>query len=302
MTISPKSVVWRCVHRISPRRLATCAKDSLSKVQVLRRVSNIVRLSRIQSRACDVSGLGRISADELNTILSSRQLAEEWQETEQVFNRLEVPEFAGGVNPGDRRAIYYLVRALALSSILEIGTHIGASTLALSQAAKRLRSVSTSKQVTVTTVDICDVNDPVNRPWLEMGARYAPKEIMDRTACSAFVTFHTSNSLDFLRRESGRDTFDFVFLDGDHSAPAVYQEIPAVLARLKHPGFILLHDYFPKLKPLWSDGACRFGVRLAVQRLEREGAGIEVLPLGVLPWRTRLNSNVTSLALVVRKD
>jgi len=64
---------------------------------------------------------------------------------------------------------------------------------------------------------------------------------------------------------------------------------------------ILLHDYFPEMKPLWSDGSVFPGPFLAVNRLVKEGADLVALPLGSLPWPTKLQSNVTSLALLLRK-
>jgi hypothetical protein len=63
---------------------------------------------------------------------------------------------------------------------------------------------------------------------------------------------------------------------------------------------ILLHDYFPDLKPLWSNGRVIPGPWLAIERLKREGAPLTVKPFGALPWPTKLNSNNTSLALLLR--
>ena len=88
-------------------------------------------------------------------------------------------------------------------------------------------------------------------------------------------------------------------LDGDHAPSAVYQELPAALRVLQSDGVILLHDYFPALKPLWSDGAVIRGPWLAIERLRSEGAKIKAIPLGELPWHTKLGSRRTSLALVV---
>lgn len=43
------------------------------------------------------------------------------------------------------------------------------------------------------------------------------------------------------------------------------------------------------------------GPVLGVQRLLDEGAPFEVLPLGTLPWETKLGSRTTSLALLLRR-
>lgn len=78
--------------------------------------------------------------------------------------------------------------------------------------------------------------------------------------------------------------------------------IPAALKLLNHDGVILLHDYFPQLSPLWSDGLVIPGPFLAAHRLMKEGANLVVLPLGKLPWPSKLQSNQTSLALLLRRE
>jgi predicted O-methyltransferase YrrM len=96
--------------------------------------------------------------------------------------------------------------------------------------------------------------------------------------------------------------FDFIFLDGDHSAKTVYREIGHALKLLNKNGTILLHDYFPNLKPLWSNGNVLFGPYMAVHRLIQEGLSINAIPLGLLPWSTKMNSNRTSLALLSKNE
>ena len=125
--------------------------------------------------------------------------------------------------------------------------------------------------------------------------------MLDRLGLGGLVTFVAGDSLDYMAScDGGKDGFDIVFLDGDHSAAAVYREIPAALRILRPGGVIVLHDYFPELKPLWSNGFVLEGPYLATERLRREGAGLVALPLGALPWPTKLGSCVTSLALLLR--
>jgi predicted O-methyltransferase YrrM len=94
------------------------------------------------------------------------------------------------------------------------------------------------------------------------------------------------------------DRYDFIFLDGDHRAPAVYAELAAALARLNPGGVILLHDYYPGAVPLFADGNIIAGPFHALRRAIAEQPSLSVLPLGALPWPTKLGSHVTSLALV----
>lgn len=270
----------------------------IKKSRGFSRLRETARLKRIAPLACNANSLGRLAAEELHEMFTNRQLADEWLDVEKTLDESGGPQPAGGVNSGDQRAIYCLVRTLRPRSILEIGTHVGSSTLGMALAAKRLAAAPEPVETTITTVDVHDVNHPVTGAWVKLKAEHSPAEMIDRVGASRFVSFRRRDSLEFLRDETAAARFDFIFLDGDHSAPAVYQEIPAALRRLNRPGFILLHDYFPTLRPLWSDGIVLYGPRLAVQKLQREGAAIGVLPLGELPWRTKLDCNLTSLALV----
>lgn len=85
--------------------------------------------------------------------------------------------------------------------------------------------------------------------------------------------------------------FDFVFLDGDHGARTVYEELSAALPLLHEGGAILLHDYCPKAKPLFPEDVIIPGPFRAMARICKENRAIDVLPLGVLPWPTKLGTN-----------
>ena len=208
---------------------------------------------------------------------------------------LGITASAHGVNPGDRRALYQLIRGLGPARVLEVGTHIGASTAHLA-AALRDTTAAGASRASFTTVDILDVNDPVKAPWLRCGASHSPAEVVRRLGMADTVRFVAQPSLAFLLETS--QTYDFVFLDGDHSAATVYKELPAAMARLAPGGFLLLHDYFPEARPLWPGDPVIAGVWLAAERLRAEGARFRVLPLGELPWPTKLGRTVTSLAAV----
>ncbi|MBI3796763.1 MAG: class I SAM-dependent methyltransferase [Deltaproteobacteria bacterium] len=147
-------------------------------------------------------------------------------------------------------------------------------------------------------MDIGDVNDPIAKPWLKYDSKYSPLDMMKEMGFAAAVKFVTATSLDYFA--SCKQTYDIIFLDGSHAATAVYQEIPVALQLLNQDGLILLHDYFPNLKPLWSNGSLVPGPFLATERLKNEGSNLVVLPLGKLPWPTKMHSNITSLALLLR--
>src|SRR5690606_22642312 len=124
--------------------------------------------------------------------------------------------------------------------------------------------------------------------------------MMRRLGCPERVQFFTEDSLLHLAR--CRRRFDFIFLDGEHAAGQVYREVPRALALLEAGGVILLHDYFPGGRPLWTNRRVVPGPYQAVERLRAEGAPLKVLPLGALPWPTKLGSHVTSLALLCRDE
>jgi SAM-dependent methyltransferase len=237
----------------------------------------------------------RIGPATLRELFESAKTTEEWRSVEVELSALSITESAGGVNAGDRRAIFSLIRGLRPKSVLEVGTHIGASTVHVVAALRP--DAHAADPPKMTTVDIVDVNDERTMPWRQLGSTYSPREMITRMDAVGWVRFITGRSLDYLA--NCPQTFDFIFLDGDHAAKTVYQEIPAALRLLNPGGVILLHDYFPNLRPLWSNGAVIHGPWLATERLRSEGAAIRVLPFGELPWPTKLNSRVSSLALVV---
>ena len=245
-----------------------------------------MNLKRVPRLACNAASL-RADVD-LDEIFSSREIEAAWNAVAPALEAFGIPDGTGGVNPGDRRAIFYLVAYFRSRCVLEVGTHIGASTVHIAAAGASLISV-----------DSVDVNDPISRPWLRRGTRLSPAEMIRRMGCDAVTEFVTMRSLDYMRRCERR--FDLIFLDGDHAVKTVYREIPAALELLNTDGLVLLHDYFAGAKPLWPDGAVVPGPFLATERLKAEGAGFEVLPLGRLPWPTKQGSNVTSLALLVRR-
>jgi predicted O-methyltransferase YrrM len=256
--------------------------------------------ARTRPVPCDTSRLVRgITRSNLGAIFRSDRLESEWRAVFDGLAQAKIAEGAvGGVNPGDRRAIFYLIRHLEPESVLEIGTHIGASTIHIAAALARVSPRPGAGIPSVTTVDVVDVNDPRRGIWLKHGSAHAPFEIARRLGLEEHVQFVVGRSLDHLAGADER--YDFIFLDGDHSAPTVYREIPAALRALKPHGAILLHDYFPELRPLWPNGGVIPGPWRAVERLRSEGADVEAVPLGELPWPTKLGTRTTSLALLVR--
>ena len=251
-------------------------------------------LRRIPEQAFDPAPLPA-SAALSPPALFGDDLRGEWEAASSEIRKVfEDVNKAGAVNPGVRRALWYLIRRSRPKSVLEIGTHIGGSTLHIAMGLRACRTAAR-----FITVDRIDVNDAASRPWTRHGASRSPRETLAQLDLAGATRFVTASALDYLAKREAE--FDFIFLDGDHEARSVYREIPLALKALRPDGCLLLHDYFPDLKPLWTDGEVIPGPFLAVQRLRREGGDLAALPLGALPWPTKSGSNVTSLALLARK-
>lgn len=249
--------------------------------------------------ACDVSNSGTISPEDIAGLLRSPEITARWDTARSALSDLGISDRSQGVNAGDRRALYYLMCALGPARVLEIGTHVGASTMHIAAGMRDALRRAGEPSLELTTVDIEDVNDTTARPWERFGSRESPSAIARRLGFQDVIEFVCQPSLGFLG--AVRRPYDFVFLDGDHRARAVYREIPRALGVLEPGGFILLHDYFPNGLPLWPQTNPVPGPWLAVERLRSEGMKLRAIPLGTLPWPTKLGSHVTSLALLSRE-
>ncbi len=255
-----------------------------------------MRLSSVPPLPLEPANLRAANGFNLQALLNEPAIAAAWTEDHAAIARaIGDINLMGGVNPGDRRAIYTLVSALKPQKVLEVGTHIAASSLYIAAALKR----ESANHGILTTVDIIDVNHPQDAPWRRAGYAMPPADYARGLGFGDRVGFVQSPAVTFM--ENTRDRFDFIFLDGDHEPHSVYREVSAALKILNPGGVILLHDYYPGARPLWADGNIIGGPFRALSRIEKENAGITVQPLGSLPWPTKQGSSVTSLALVLKK-
>lgn len=254
------------------------------------------RLRALPSVAVEPGRLRYLTADNHASFLRDVRIDERWNEdSARISTVFEATDVGAAVNPGDRRALYHAVAATRPSRLLEIGTDIGGSTLALTQAA----ATHVGDDAMITTVDIVDVNDRTTVTSGGLASPRTPAENLTLLGLRSRVTFVTARSGDHLRATEQR--FDFVLVDGDHSAPAVYQDIVSALGVLAPGGVIVLHDYFPDKSDICGDGAVIGGPFEAVARLVRENPDLSVLPLGSLPWPTKHGSHVTTLAVLTTR-
>ena len=147
-------------------------------------------------------------------------------------------------------------------------------------------------------MDILDVNHPELGAWHRLGLAQSPRQAMERLGMGGMVEFRVARSLDLLAQPG--EPFALILLDGDHRLETVVAEIPAALRRLRPGGLLLLHDYFPELRPLWPDAKVIDGPARAVRRLNARGGRSGRGRWVSCPGRPSMDPARTSLALLGR--
>jgi cephalosporin hydroxylase len=181
-------------------------------------------LRGLPTATLDTTNLRAITGANLADAFSPHgPITAEWSEVSSQIDRIILIEdmTTAGVNPGDRRAIHYLVRALRPNRVLEIGTNVGASTIHIAAAMKR-NNEDTKGECTLVTLDIVDVNDAADAYWKRAGLARSPRDNIACLGVAACVEVITAESLSYFDYHA--EQFEFVFLDGDHAASTVYQE------------------------------------------------------------------------------
>ncbi|HOO82680.1 MAG TPA: class I SAM-dependent methyltransferase [Alphaproteobacteria bacterium] len=236
---------------------------------------------------------------EFSSIWADKDIATCWQkDCDEISSVFPESDKWGGINPGDRRALYYLISALKPQNVLEVGTHIGASSVYIAKAMSRYAQ----EEASLTTVDILDVNDPQTGAWAGLGMERSPQGNLEALDCGELCNFVVNSAQDYMAALADDDgkRFDFIFLDGDHTAKGVYHEMALALKILKPGGVILLHDYYPDGQALFRDGNIIYGPFKALESVRGQAPNVTVKPLGTLAWPTKQGSSNTSLALVMQ--
>lgn len=242
-------------------------------------------LARIE---LNTENLATSSAVDIDGFMLSHEAESSWaMDSLRIRQTFGDHERRGGINPGERRALYYFVRSLKPKTVLEIGTFVGASTLHIGMAMK------SNGAGHLTTVDIVDTNSN----WKSLGLPRPTRETAELLQCGELIDFVVSSSQDYMLHT--KDRFDLVFLDGDHRASSVYEELSIALEVLNKNGLILLHDYMPSGALFPGKDAWIAGPHMAMLRAAKE-TDIYVIPFLELPWETRYGERKTSLAVVTR--
>jgi predicted O-methyltransferase YrrM len=272
------------IKKITPKPLL-----NLARYQIEQR-----SLGKIPSAPASFDHLRRVDRSDLNQLFHSDLVEAEWNEVQDELKQLGLWNPQGGTGAPDLRALYYLIRHFGCSSVLEVGTHIGCSTATTGIA---LGKQNGPERPTLVTVDIADVNDETHGPWREIGLTNSPGRVIENLHLDFEVKFVQSGSVDYLRNTDQQ--FDFIFLDGDHTAGTVYREIALASRALRPEGLIALHDYSPRLMfQHYYDGWTIPGPYLAARRISREHETVDLIELGRLPWMTGKGTSL--LAILAR--
>lgn len=211
---------------------------------------------------------------DLSGALTSAAAAADWREVEPVLSGLPTPRnHALTSGAAERRVLFHLIRATGARRVLEIGTHLGYGTAYLAAA------IQGQPGAHLVTVDILRVND-IGGPWSAYGCPATPAELVRLAAPNVPVDFVQSEAAAFLARTA--ETFDFVFVDGNHAGAVAYREIAAISQRLAR-GLVVLHDVYAS-GSTHPDAAGLHGPRRAVHRVARECPSLTVTHIPRPPW------------------
>jgi hypothetical protein len=111
---------------------------------------------------------------------------------------------------------------------LEIGTHGESSKLQLYISAALKQNPLENASGQMLMVDVADVNAP-DAAWTRAGALRSPAKMLEDCGTANLVQVHVADSLQFLK--TTREQCDFCFLDGNHSARWIYNEVQLVRVR-----------------------------------------------------------------------
>ena len=196
---------------------------------------------------------------------------------------------------GDCFALFALTKAIGATTALEIGTNLGYSTLHI---AAGLSANGTPAKL--TTVDIFDVNDEEKARYRSFGAAMSARQRLRTLGLEDRVAFVVNSSEAFLKQT--RDTYDIIFVDGDHSEVGAYFDIMRGLLQLNERGIVVLHDFNDPddLTPGLAPGL--YGVHWAIQRLKAHIPDIDVVRLRSIALPGVAVPVPTSLAVVTRQQ
>lgn len=203
-----------------------------------------------------------------------------------------LPENSGGINIGDQKALYFLTMLYAPTRILELGTHIGCSTINFLMASKKNPNFEN-----LTTVDIIDVNDKKISNWKKYYSSFSPKEMSEKINMQNKIVFINDFTDSFLKKN--KQKYNLIFIDAGHSFDKAYKDLYLSLNLLENKGVIIMHDIYQSEHFNLKKNNLN-GPYLALKKITKK-FNLEVNLLHSLPWKTKDGGNFTSLGIIQLK-
>jgi hypothetical protein len=101
--------------------------------------------------------------------------------------------------------------------------------------------------------------DGNNVAYHDVGKGYL--ELVEKYKENPNIKIHKSNSIHFLQNQED-NTYDIIYIDGDHSYNGVKQDLMNAFKKIKNGGYIMGHDYEMNMKK--AKNYYEFGVKQAV--------------------------------------
>jgi hypothetical protein len=101
--------------------------------------------------------------------------------------------------------------------------------------------------------------DGNNVVYYDIGKSYI--ELFEKYKETPTIQIHKSNSIHFLQNQQD-NTYDIIYIDGDHSYEGVKQDLMNAFRKIKNGGYIMGHDYEMNMKKAMN--IYDFGVKRAV--------------------------------------
>ena len=199
------------------------------------------------------------------------------------------------VSEADGFALFALAKAIGATTALEIGTHLGYSTLYIAAALS-----AESATAKLTTVDIVDVNDEALAHYKTFGASISARQRLRALGMADKVEFVVGQSEPFLKRS--QDVYDLIFVDGNHSEVGAYFDIVSSLPRLSERGIIVLHDFNNPDDPTPGIAPGEYGVHWALHRLRSYIPDCHAIQLRTITLPGTTAPVPTSLAVITRAE
>ena len=154
----------------------------------LRRMVYTRRLNRLPVMAVDVAPLPRAAEISFSDMLWGNGMADGWEQAKSSID--DVFEYAPqthATDPESGRAIYHLISRLQPSSILEIGTNCGASTVYAAMAMREYRNVGRPPVWSPWTCLTSTIPPPPRQNGT--ASPFRPGKILARLDCADMVEF-----------------------------------------------------------------------------------------------------------------